>query len=75
MGRELQRWIANHTLVDAKTPDPYLLALMNVVLLTPTEFETAIGANGTTDQADGFEEHRLDPIYVDRSALAQEQRR
>ena len=60
MARELQRWIANHTFVDTEAPDPYLLALMNVALLPPTEFETASGANGTTDQADGFVKRRLD---------------
>lgn len=68
MGRELNQWITDHVFVEDEIPDPFLFALMNVILHPPAEFEEAIETDVVTGSvADGFgERHLEDYVWLAR---------
>lgn len=60
MGSALNLWIRDSIFLEDEVPDPYLFALMNVILHPPEEFEEAIVSNPAPSlAADGFEERHL----------------
>lgn len=68
MGHALDSWIQDHVNISDAGPDPYLFALMNVMLHPPEVFEETVALDAIVGQgSDGFEnEHLASYVWLGR---------
>ena len=68
MGSALNIWITDNIFLEGEMPDPYLFALMNVILHPPEEFEEVIMSRPAPSlAAERFEERHLkDYVWLAR---------